>query len=75
MKKNGLLRFYLLFMVLSLALFSCENHDLTINTQDKGPTTRRHPVDPNMTPSESPGEVIRGKRIRRNHTSRSRNWC
>jgi len=76
MKKNGLFRFYLLFMLLSLALFSCENHDLTIDSQQEAtPTTRRHPVDPNVTPTESPTEVIKGKKIRRNHTSRSRTWC
>lgn len=76
MKKNGLLRFYLFFLLMSLALFSCENQDLTQDSQSNQPAferkpENRHPVEPN----DSPGEVTKGKKIRRKFTARSRNWC
>jgi hypothetical protein len=79
--KNGLLRFYLLFMVMSLALFSCENHEITkqwgssdtnipasIQRRPEG----RHPEGPNDTPAESQKS---GKKPRRQYNARSSNWC
>ena len=75
--KNGLLRFYLLFMIMSLALFSCENHEIssqwgtTENTIQRRPESR-HPVEPNDTPAEPEKS---GKKPRRNYNARSSNWC
>ena len=75
--KNGLLRFYLLFMFLSLGLFSCENHEMSShwgtndNTFQRKPESR-HPVEPNEIPTE-PQET--GKKSRRNYNARSTNWC
>ncbi|MBC7430308.1 MAG: hypothetical protein H7336_16965 [Bacteriovorax sp.] len=75
--KNGLLRFYLVFMVVALALFSCENHDLT---QDKGRSSQntierkpdgRVPTEPNGTPVEGQ----KSKKIPRRTYSRSSNLC
>lgn len=77
--KNGLLRFYLLFMLMALALFSCENHDMTLdssgtsqnnqNAIQRKPDTR-HPVEPN----EAPAEEQKGKKMRRMY-SRSSALC
>lgn len=75
--KNGLLRFYLIFMLVALALFSCENHDLTQdnsgtsqNILDRKPESR-HPVEPNGAPVEGQ----KGKKTPRRAVSRSSNWC
>jgi hypothetical protein len=79
--KNGLLRFYLLFMVMSLALFSCENHEITNHwgtTDTNIPTSiqrkpeGRHPVEPNDSPAESQKS---SKKPRRQYIARSSNWC
>jgi hypothetical protein len=75
--KNGLLRFYLLFMFMSLALFSCENHEIsnhrgtTENAIQRKPESR-HPVEPNEAPEEAQKS---NKRPRRNYNARSSNWC
>lgn len=75
--KNKLLRFYLLFMCMSLALFSCENHEIakgwgtTENIIQRKPESR-HPVEPNDTPEESQRS---NKKPRRQYTARSSNWC
>ena len=74
--KNGLLRFYLLFMLVSVALFSCENHELS---HDNSGTTQnfqrkpdnRQPVEPN----EAPGGQQKGKKSQRKYVARSSNWC
>ncbi|AUN97102.1 hypothetical protein DOM21_16190 [Bacteriovorax stolpii] len=75
--KNGLLRFYLVFMFVSLALFSCENRDLSSDAReakqsiiDRKPDMR-HPVEPN----EAPAEPQKGKKSRGKYISRSSNWC
>lgn len=79
--KNGLFRFYLLFMVMSLGLFSCENHEITNHwgTTDSNIPTNiqrrpegRHPVEPNDAPAESQKGA---KKPRRQYIARSSNWC
>ena len=77
--KNGLLRFYLIFMLMALALFSCENHDMSLdnsgtsqnnqNTLDRKPDAR-HPVEPNGAPAEGQ----KGKKMRKTY-SRSSTLC
>lgn len=75
--KNGLFRFYLLFILVSLALFSCENHEVlnhwgaNENTIQRRPESR-HPVEPNEAPIESEKS---GKKSRRNYNARSSRWC
>ena len=77
--KNRLLRFYFIFMLMALALFSCENHDLTqentfnssiIQNRFERKPESRHPVEPN----EAPVEGQKGKKSRRTF-SRSSNLC
>ncbi len=78
--KNGLFKFYFIFMVMSLMLFSCENHDFSIEinqssdsqneTLERKPENR-HPLEPNEAPA-SPSKTK--KHYRKNH-SRSSNWC
>lgn len=74
--KNGLLRFYLVFMFVCLALFSCENRDLSQDAREGKQTIierkpeSRHPVEPN----EAPVESQKGKKSRRIY-SRSSNLC
>ena len=75
--KNGLLRFYLFFMFMSLALFSCENHEIskqwgsTDNTLQRRPENR-HPLELNEAPAESEKGQ---KKPRRNFSAKSSNWC
>ncbi len=75
--KNGLLRFYFIFMIVCLALFSCENHDLSHNARESKQSIierkpdGRHPVEPN----EAPAESQKGKKSRKKYVSRSSNWC
>jgi hypothetical protein len=78
--KNGLLRFYLVFMFVSIGLFSCENHQInhdTTGTTQSIPQTiqrrpdNRHPVEPN----EAPVEGKKGKKSQRKYIARSSNWC
>ena len=75
--KNGLLRFYLLFMVMSLGLFSCENHEMskswgtTGNELQRKPESR-HPNELNDNPVESQKNE---KKPRRNFNAKSSNWC
>ncbi|MBC7714812.1 MAG: hypothetical protein H7177_15810 [Rhizobacter sp.] len=76
--KNGLLRFYLVFMVVALALFSCENHDLTQDNPTRSSQSiierkpdERAPVEPNGIPAEGQ----KSKKIPRRTYSRSSNLC
>lgn len=78
--KNGLLRFYLLFMFVSVGLFSCENHEINQDTtQDTSKSLdaierkpeSRHPVEPNDAPADSQ----KGKKSKRKYIARSSNWC
>lgn len=75
--KNGLLRFYFVFMLVSVALFSCENHDLSQSARETKQTIierkpeSRHPVEPN----EAPAEPQKGKKSRGKYVARSSNWC
>lgn len=75
--KNSLLRFYLVFLLMSLVLFSCENHQISQDTTSGNPIilerrpNERHPVEPNEAPSESQ----KSKKTRRKYISRSSNWC
>ena len=75
--KNGLLRFYLIFMVMCLALFSCENHEISNfnsgtseNNLQRRPDERR-PIEPNGAPEESQ----KSKRSPKRYYSRSKNLC
>ena len=60
--KNGLLRFYLLFMFMSLGLFSCENHEIsnhwgtTQNNLQKRPDSR-HPNELNEAIGVDPPHI------------------
>lgn len=64
-------------MIMSLALFSCENHEIsnhqgtTENNIQRKPESR-HPVEPNDT-SES--QQKSNKKPRRQYIARSSNWC
>ena len=78
--KNGLLKFYFIFMVLSFMLFSCENHDFSLennqsldnlNEKIERKPENRHPLEPN----EAPGGQIKRKKHYRKFISRSSNWC
>lgn len=75
--KNGLLRFYFVFMIVSLVLFSFESRDQGLNIRatkesliERKPDNR-HPVEPNGAPSEPQ----KGKKSRGKYISRSSNWC
>ncbi len=75
--KNSLLRFYLVFLLMSLVLFSCENHQISQDTTSGTPNIMerkpegRHPVEPN----EAPAESQKGKKSRRKYVSKLSNWC
>lgn len=74
--KNGLLKFYLIFMLVSVALFSCENHQINLDTTESAETIQRqpenrHPIEPNGAPAESQ----KGKKTKRKYVARSSNWC
>lgn len=76
MKNNGLLRFYLFFMFMSFALFSCENHEMSQSSNNHDSAIERkpesrHPAGPDVAP-EGPKS---GKKSKRNYISRSSNWC
>jgi hypothetical protein len=72
--KSSLFKFYFIFMLFSLVLFSCENHDLTQNSESSIQTIlerkpeNRHPVEPNTEPPKS-------KRSPRKYISRMSTWC
>jgi hypothetical protein len=76
--KNGLLRFYLVFMLVTVALFSYENHSLapeassrsTDSSLDRKPDERA-PVEPNGIPVEGQ----KNKKIPRRTYSRSSTLC
>jgi hypothetical protein len=74
---NGLLRFYFVFMLVALALFSCENNNLTQESSEalhksiQRKPESRHPVEPN----EAPVEGQKSKKTPRRLYSRSSNWC
>lgn len=76
--KNGLLRFYLLFMFMSLGLFSCENHEIsnhwgtTQNNLQKRPDSR-HPNELNESPVDDSQK--NEKKPRRKFNPKSSNWC
>jgi hypothetical protein len=71
--KNGLFRFYFVFMLVCLGLFSCENNNISREAQD-GETMihrspdQRHPVEPN-------NETGKGKKSQRKFYSKSSNLC
>jgi hypothetical protein len=73
--KNGLFRIYLLFMIMSVALFSCENREVS-QEANNGETMiqrkpdQRHPVEPN---NDNQGK--KGKKPHRKFYSPSSNLC
>jgi hypothetical protein len=79
--KNELIRFYLIFMLMALALFSCENHDLTQDSSGAGQSTferkpeERDPVEPNGIQNEGQGDGRKNKKTPRRMFSRSSNLC
>jgi hypothetical protein len=73
--KNGLFRFYVVFMFVMLALFSCENREVSQDSKNgetmihrSPPGDQRHPIEPN-------GEGKGGKKSHRKFFSRSSNLC
>lgn len=75
--KNGLLRFYLIFLLMSLVLFSCENNQISQDTTTESPSLierkpiERHPVEPN----EAPADSQKSKKSPRKYVSKLSNWC
>ncbi|MBY0412715.1 MAG: hypothetical protein K2Q18_01050, partial [Bdellovibrionales bacterium] len=67
------------FMIMSVALFSCENHQVSHDTTDNAGSSiqrkpeSRHPAEPNDSSSEEQGRP-KSKKTRK-YTARSSNWC
>lgn len=74
--KNGLLRFYLLFMFVSVGLFSCENHEINLDTTKNSEVIERKPESRQPgEPNDAPSDSQKGKKSKKKYIARSSNWC